>query len=239
MQIHGFLENHDKTQKLVCSTEQAPAPAPKKQPDPNLKLLTILTEMGSLLAQSKLQISMDSRQPRYNITPEEKTQAEFSLTALYMASNIARFDTEQGIALEPTLVRRRAAVYEHLGMLHYASHCYSETSVMPGCTLADREWDEFRSLLLAMEADDPIRTTLCLKRTAMPVAYLDAQVLIMLADAIETADVDVLENDVRTHIDHLRLLVKTDAADQLLMAKYCSQTELMKIVDRIHKLIPS
>ncbi|KAF9157957.1 hypothetical protein DFQ26_008116 [Actinomortierella ambigua] len=262
--VHDFLEKHDKTQKLVRHPEPAPAtttestsaPAvPKKQPDPNLKLLTVLTEMGSLLAQSSSSTASSTPPPpqrrggnnsNNTLTSGERSQAEFALVALTMALAIARFDPDQaigsGATLAPTLMRRRAMIYKRLGMPHYASQCYSETAPMPGCAPSDRAWDEFQAMLLALEADDPIRVQHSLKRAAASSlldTYLDAQVLIMMANAIESADDDVLENDVCTHVDHLRLLVQTGVTDQLLMAKHCPQFEFMGIVDRIHSLLLS
>ncbi|KAG0343026.1 hypothetical protein BG000_010163 [Podila horticola] len=116
-----YLTHHSKTEKLMqpptteTPTTSSTTAAPAKKPDPNLKLLTVLVESSSLLAQepgttagylwesSGAGLSIDSR-----------THAEFAIVQSALAVSLSQASLDWDVVL--IALRRMARVYQRLGM---------------------------------------------------------------------------------------------------------------------------
>lgn len=166
-----YLTHHSKTEKLMqpptteTPTTSSTTAALAKKPDPNLKLLTVLVESSSLLAQepganagylwesSGAGLSIDSR-----------THAEFAIVQSALAVSLSQASLDWDVAL--IALRRMARVYQRLGMKYAAAACLLHAGQifrthrveMNGMMQGDEcLWDLLQALMLSLETADFVR----------------------------------------------------------------------------------
>ncbi|KAG0087856.1 hypothetical protein BGZ92_006910 [Podila epicladia] len=165
-----YLSHHSKTEKLMQSPTDTPAvttttaAAPAKKPDPNLKLLTVLVESSSLLAQDfgassgYLWESSGS-----GLSIHDRTHAEVAIVQSTMAASLAQASSDWETVL--MAMRRMTRMYQRLGMKYAAAACLlragqifrTHSLDVNGTIQRDGLWDLLQALMLSLETADFVR----------------------------------------------------------------------------------
>ncbi|KAF9306432.1 hypothetical protein BGZ74_005977 [Mortierella antarctica] len=116
-----YLSHHSKTEKLMQPPTDTPsvtttaAATPAKKPDPNLKLLTVLVENSSLLAQdSGATTGYLWESSGSGLSIHDRTHAEIVIVQSAMAAGLAQASLDWETVL--MALRRMTRVYQRLGM---------------------------------------------------------------------------------------------------------------------------
>ncbi|KAF9431421.1 hypothetical protein BGZ76_000326 [Entomortierella beljakovae] len=251
-----FLSTHPKTEKLMVTPAPISEPpvAGKKPADPNLKLLTILSECASLVAQENSTPS--SKQPQKLAMKEKRESGEMALVYLALAAVLTEASGDKpGMAV---ILRKMAVIYKQLKMKHLASSCLiyageivlsvresDQDNVAVNCKRdQDLEWDLFQALLLAMETGDFVRMRIAiglLSDCCNTTKYQDVETIITVANAVITQDNDYLYNGASCALDHLLLLVQhkreESIENDLLLSLYTTMTTSVETLSRVRQLV--
>ncbi|KAG0056834.1 hypothetical protein BGZ83_003128 [Gryganskiella cystojenkinii] len=255
----AFLSTHSKTEKLMQPPTPAGSELPAKKPaDPNLKLLTILLEAASLIAQPGSMINNNNNNNNNN-KGEDRVLAETALGLLALALNLAEASEDRQGVID--IFRTIAVIYKSSSIkvpsgaassLIRAGELGLDQAVMgAGTIVVDQErhqlcvvWDVFQALLLSIETGDFVRiqqSIRLLRRVHEIVApsFQDVEAVIEIAQAVLAQDNDFLHCDAAFSIEHLLLLVgETENQDkELLLCRYSTPTLSTIMLERLQQLI--
>jgi len=163
-----YLTNHSKTEKLMqpptdASTTTTTTAAPVKKPDPNLKLLTVLVESASLLAQVTPTTGYLWESSGTGLAIDDRTHAEVAIVQYALAASLAQASLDWATML--MALRRMARVYQRLGIKYAAAACLfhagqifrAHGDEVNRTIQEDGLWDLLQALMLALETADFVR----------------------------------------------------------------------------------
>ncbi|KFH72636.1 hypothetical protein MVEG_02925 [Podila verticillata NRRL 6337] len=246
-----YLTNHSKTEKLMQPPTVAPSTVttttatPVKKSDPNLKLLTVLVESASLLAQAAPSTGYLWESSGTGLTIDDRTHAEIAIVQNVLAASLAQASLDWATVL--MALRRMARVYQRLGMKYAAAACLlhagqtyrAHGDEVNGTIQEDALWDLLQALVLALETADFVRmqAVLGLLEKYDHGEFRDIQAIMEVSRAVISQDNDFLHNNAALVLNHLSLLAQDSSKDQLLLSRRSASSECSARLLRLQKLV--